>query len=141
MRVRDLQVGERLQTAEGAVGVEALEKVRGEYRVFNLEVERAHEYLVGEAGVRAHNTSPCGSGGVGGAPEPVRAFAHGTSLDNIDNIVANGLRADAARAATRGGALNRPGSFFVFSSRQADFLQESFNFGLRHAQQPAVLVT
>ena len=37
--VRDLQVGERLQTAEGAVSVEALEKVRGLHRVYNLEVE------------------------------------------------------------------------------------------------------
>ena len=60
VRVRDLQVGERLQTAEGAVSVEALEKVRGLHRVYNLEVEGAHEYLVGEAGVRAHNTD-CGN--------------------------------------------------------------------------------
>ncbi len=55
VRVRDLQVGERLQTAEGAVTVESLEKVRGVHRVYNLEVEGDHEYLVGEAGVRAHN--------------------------------------------------------------------------------------
>ena len=57
--VRDLQIGERLQTAEGAVSVEALEKVRGLHRVYNLEVEGDHEYLVGEAGVRAHNQSAC----------------------------------------------------------------------------------
>ena len=57
--VRDLQVGERLQTAEGAVSVEALEKVRGLHRVYNLE---DHEYLVGEAGVRAHNQSFCSGG-------------------------------------------------------------------------------
>ncbi len=56
VRVKDLQVGERLQTAEGAVTVEALEKVRGLHRVYNLEVEGDHEYLVGEAGVRAHNS-------------------------------------------------------------------------------------
>ena len=62
-RVRDLQIGERLQTAEGAVSVEALEKVRGLHRVYNLEVEGAHEYLVGEAGVRAHNTECGGEGG------------------------------------------------------------------------------
>ena len=55
VRIRDLQVGERLQTAEGAVTVEALEKVRSEHRVYNLEVEGNHEYLVGETGVRAHN--------------------------------------------------------------------------------------
>ena len=58
VRVRDLQVGERLQTAEGAVTVEALEKVRGVLRVYNLEVDADHEYLVGEAGVRAHNACP-----------------------------------------------------------------------------------
>ena len=56
VRVRDLRIGERLQTAEGAVSVEALEKVRGLHRVYNLEVEGDHEYFAGEAGVRAHNT-------------------------------------------------------------------------------------
>ena len=70
MSVRDLQVGERLQTAEGAVTVEALEKVRGEHRVYNLEVEGDHEYLVGEAGVRAHNQSACSGGGAGGGARP-----------------------------------------------------------------------
>ncbi|MEM1025990.1 MAG: Hint domain-containing protein [Myxococcota bacterium] len=55
VRIRDLLVGERLQTADGAVTVEALEKVRGVHRVYNLEVEGDHEYLVGEWGVRAHN--------------------------------------------------------------------------------------
>ena len=45
VRIRDLQVGERLQTANGAVTVEALEKVRGLHRVYNLEVEGDHEYL------------------------------------------------------------------------------------------------
>ena len=58
VQVGDLRVGERLQTAEGAVSVEALEKVRGVHRVYNLEVEGDHEYLVGEAGVRAHNACP-----------------------------------------------------------------------------------
>ena len=53
--VRELQVGERLQTAAGAVSVEALEKVRGTFRVYNLEVEGDHEFLVGDALVRAHN--------------------------------------------------------------------------------------
>ena len=43
-----------------AVTIEALEKVRGEHRVYNPEVEGDHEYFVGEAGVRAHNMSPCG---------------------------------------------------------------------------------
>ena len=33
--------------AVGAVTVAALEKIRGVYRVYNLEVEGDHEYLVG----------------------------------------------------------------------------------------------
>ena len=60
VRVRDLQVGERLQTASGAVTIESLEKVRGTHRVYNLEVEGDHEYLAGAAAVRAHNA--CGDG-------------------------------------------------------------------------------
>ena len=56
VQVRDLRLGERLQTAESAVRVEALEKVRGVHRVYNLEVEGDHEYLVGDAWVRAHNS-------------------------------------------------------------------------------------
>ena len=56
VRVRDLQIGERLQTAEGAISIVSLEKVRGLHRVYNLEVEGGHEYLVGEARVRAHNS-------------------------------------------------------------------------------------
>ena len=62
VRVQDLQIGERLQTAEGAVAVEALEKVRGLHRVYNFEVEGDHEYLVGEAGVRSHNSSALNCG-------------------------------------------------------------------------------
>ena len=62
VRVQELQIGERLQTAEGAVAVEALEKVRGLHRVYNFEVEGDHEYLVGESGVRSHNSSALNCG-------------------------------------------------------------------------------
>lgn len=58
VRVRDLQVGEWLQTAEGAVLIAALERERGQHRVYNLEVEGEHEYLVGELGLRVHNACP-----------------------------------------------------------------------------------
>ncbi|MEM7676451.1 MAG: polymorphic toxin-type HINT domain-containing protein, partial [Myxococcota bacterium] len=59
VQVRYLQVGERLQTAEGAVAIAALERVRHPDRVYNLEIEYDHEYFVGEFGVRAHNA--CGN--------------------------------------------------------------------------------
>ena len=61
VRVRDLQMGERLQTADGAVAVQALERLRGAREVFNIEVDADHEYLVGELGLRAHNA--CGRRG------------------------------------------------------------------------------
>ena len=55
VRVRDLRIGERLQTAEGAISIVSLEKVRGTFRVYNLEVEGDHEFLIGDAQIRAHN--------------------------------------------------------------------------------------
>ena len=55
VRIRDLRVGERLQTEEGAVTIAALEKVRDIHEVYNLEVEGDHEYLVGAAAIRTHN--------------------------------------------------------------------------------------
>jgi len=59
--VEELTVGERLQTAEGAVTIAALERERGPHRVLNIEVEGEHEYFVGDAEVRAHNAK-CGDG-------------------------------------------------------------------------------
>ena len=61
VRIRDLQLGERLQTAEGAVTVEALEKVREEHRVYNLEVLEVHEYFVGGAVALVHNAQATGT--------------------------------------------------------------------------------
>lgn len=54
--VRDLMVGELLQTERGALRIGSMERVRGTHSVFNLEVEGDHEYLVGADGIRAHNT-------------------------------------------------------------------------------------
>ena len=94
VRVRDLQVGERLQTAEGAVTVEALEKVRGVHRVYNLEVDADHEYLVGEAGVRAHNmcadeVARSGRGKNKLLPDPDAAGPHSTFKRGADGKVSN----------------------------------------------------
>ena len=65
VRIRDIRVGERLQTSEGAVTAEALEKIRGVHRVYNLEVERDHEYVIGKIGLRAHNNKVRPGGGEG----------------------------------------------------------------------------
>lgn len=38
--------------------MEALERVGGWRRVYNLEVERDHEYVFGEDDLRAHHSNP-----------------------------------------------------------------------------------
>ena len=80
VRVRDLQVGERLQTAENALTIASLEKVRGVHRVYNLEVKGEHEYLVGEAAVRAHNSSALNCGLTHGQLPSVPASGWGERL-------------------------------------------------------------
>ncbi|MEQ9497387.1 MAG: RHS repeat-associated core domain-containing protein [Deltaproteobacteria bacterium] len=56
VRVHELEVGERLLTASGAVTLARIERLPGAHLVFNLEVESDHEFFVGELGVLAHNS-------------------------------------------------------------------------------------
>ncbi|MGY0497345.1 RHS repeat-associated core domain-containing protein [Nocardia sp. FBN12] len=62
-----------------------------------------------------------------------REFAHGTSLDNANNIVNNGLDANAGQAATHGGLMSRPGSFFTHEVAGGDSpgFQSAYEWGLR----------
>jgi YD repeat-containing protein len=54
-----LKVGERLWAEAGAVTLESnVEKV-GTERVYNIEVETEHSYLVGSTKVLSHNVNPC----------------------------------------------------------------------------------
>jgi RHS repeat-associated protein len=55
----DLREGERLAARTGPVTIATnQEKSRAE-RVYNIEVETEHDYLVGDHGVLSHNESPC----------------------------------------------------------------------------------
>jgi len=58
----DLEVGERVRTAEGWATVEAMARWWGSATVHNLEVEAQHRFLAGAAGVVSHN-----AGGGGGS--------------------------------------------------------------------------
>ncbi|WP_375492777.1 RHS repeat-associated core domain-containing protein [uncultured Nostoc sp.] len=77
---------------------------------------------------------------------PDRDFAHGSSLEYIDNIINNGFDQNAASNSSRGGRVNRPGSFFAIELTQqggpsvGEKLTLSYNFGKRHAEEPAVLI-
>jgi hypothetical protein len=78
--------------------------------------------------------------------ENFRDFAHGSSLESINNIVANGLSLDAARNNSRGGLVNRPGSFFTIELTQEDGilvsqkLQLAYEFGLNRGSPTGVLI-
>ncbi len=53
-----LSIGERVATEHGEATVESIAPVVGEQRVYNLDVEGDHRYLVGEIGAVAHNATP-----------------------------------------------------------------------------------
>jgi hypothetical protein len=55
VRVDDLNVGERLRSANGPLAIESITDLSGIHRVYNLEVESEHMFLVGPQAVWAHN--------------------------------------------------------------------------------------
>ena len=73
-----------------------------------------------------------------------RSFAHGTSLDSATSIAAGGLLYEAGRALSRGGSANRPGHFHTYElggpGAPGGGMQAAYEWGLRHAPQPVVLV-
>lgn len=72
--------------------------------------------------------------------EPFRDFAHGSSLDNIRDIVENGFNSSKAKANSSGGRVNRPGSFFAVALPQDGGIQIAYEFGLRKDYRPAILI-
>lgn len=77
--------------------------------------------------------------------EKYRDFAHGSSLESINNIVANGISNEAIRNRTRGGQVNRPGFYTIELTQQDgntvnEKLSLAYEFGLRHSSQPAILI-
>ncbi|WP_024805794.1 putative T7SS-secreted protein [Nocardia sp. BMG51109] len=62
-----------------------------------------------------------------------RDFAHGTSLGHAENIMNNGISAEAGQAATHGGSMSRPGSFFTHevAGGQSPGFQSAYEWGLR----------
>jgi hypothetical protein len=73
-----------------------------------------------------------------------RVFAHGTSPEYAENIVASGLNEIAAKAASRGGTANRPGGFHTYEigppENPGSGLQMAYEFGHRHSSTPVVLI-
>src|SRR5262249_2351454 len=55
--------GEALRTRDGSAVVESVRAEPGAHRVYNIEVESTHSYLVGELGLLSHNDNPCAADG------------------------------------------------------------------------------
>jgi hypothetical protein len=70
----------------------------------------------GEVEVAAMNAAEEGGADIAeqAGSAAVRDFAHGTSMENAQSIVSNGLNEGAARAASLGGRYAQRGSFFSF---------------------------
>lgn len=54
--VKDLRIGEELQTTDGRKSVASLGFQKGRHQVYNIEVEAEHCYFVGDGEVLTHNT-------------------------------------------------------------------------------------
>jgi len=53
----DIMLGEEVMTHKGSAILESKERVLGEHKVYNLEVEGVHNFLVGEEGLVVHNAN------------------------------------------------------------------------------------
>ena len=100
-----LHTGELLRTAAGTyVQVGTIRRYESHQATYDLTVDAIHTYYViaDTTSVLVHNCN-----------EDID-FAHGTTLEHAQNIEANGLSSDAARAASSGGSVGQPGSLFTY---------------------------
>ncbi|MGE7390921.1 ricin-type beta-trefoil lectin domain protein [Streptomyces sp. NPDC004126] len=101
----DLQPGQWLRTSAGTrVQVQAVKRWTAQATVHNLTVADLHTYyvLAGVTPILVHN---CGE---------QLEFAHGTTASHADDIAANGLSSEAAKAASSGGGVAQPGNLFSY---------------------------
>lgn len=80
--VGELEVGERVKTIECVSSLLAKEKLKGQHRVFNLEIYREHNFLVAESGVLVHNSCAM--------PTPTTALRKvGQVFESVHDVMAN----------------------------------------------------
>lgn len=134
----DLSVGDALRALGGGSSVvEAVTVAHDAQPMYNLTVDTAHIFFVGDGQWLVHNTE-C-------TPSRIRDFAHSSSLQHIDNIMKNGLNNQAAYQASRGGLVSRPGSFFTMEITLDTFpsiAQDLIGFGRRNTvdDKPSILI-
>ncbi|WP_374776442.1 polymorphic toxin-type HINT domain-containing protein [Streptomyces sp. NBC_01310] len=132
----DLTPGEQLRQPNGTtLTVQTTRNYPYAVTTYNLTVDDFHTYyvLAGAAPVLVHNCNES------------MDFVHGTSSTHADNIEANGLSGDAARANSRGGSVGQPGNLFTYrvSPGDSDTLSAAADFGgsrTARGDRPAVLI-
>ncbi|WP_371659893.1 ricin-type beta-trefoil lectin domain protein [Streptomyces sp. NBC_00280] len=133
----DLKPGQWLQTGAGSrVQITAIKRwTTSDVTVHNLSVTNLHTYYVvaGATPVLVHNCNES------------MDFVHGTSSTHADNIEANGLSGDAARANSSGGSVGQPGNLFTYrvSPGDSDTLSAAATFGgsrTASGDRPAILI-
>ncbi|WP_033433214.1 RHS repeat-associated core domain-containing protein [Saccharothrix syringae] len=105
VNIGDLKPGQVLTSADGTSPVVTdVDRYTHFEPVYDLTVEGVHTYyvVIGVDDMLVHN---CGDN---------MDFVHGTSAAHADNIEANGLSADGARAGFHGGSLGQPGKLFTY---------------------------
>ena len=102
--------GEYLRGAYATVPVDGLDWHEGAEPVFNLEVESAHRYLVGDAGVLAHNANNCKPGAGGAAKGEETALKDFNQARNsaLEWLEARGFKAEQATVGKFGKNAGRP---------------------------------
>lgn len=116
-----------LSKDKNTVYIDSIESRECSVAVYNIEVEQLHTYFVSQLWILVHN-------------ECFRDFAHGSSLENIQDIMDNGFNSSRAKANSSGGLANRPGSFFAIELPQDGGIQLAYEFALRKNDQPAVVI-
>lgn len=78
-----LQKGDQLLTKdENAAFILSIDTLVGQYRVYNFEVEEAHNYFVSEEGILVHNPKGCGKVGKGGAHGQTKKFSESGKVES-----------------------------------------------------------
>ncbi|MGP4010193.1 polymorphic toxin-type HINT domain-containing protein [Streptomyces sp. 4N124] len=136
IKAGELEPGMTLHTPSGdTVEVTATRRFEERQRTHDLTVTGIHAYyvLAGATPVLVHNCNES------------MDFVHGTSSTHADNIEANGLSGDAARANSSGGSVGQPGNLFTYrvSPGDSDTLSAAATFGgsrTASGDRPAILI-
>ncbi len=99
-----LEVGEKLRTADGSVTIRSIDRLPGVHRVYNIEVNTNHSFYVSVANVLSHNYNPCGNKGP-------RGYRYNEKNFPTRKRAKDAARRDGAKRPDHDGTPTGPGHF------------------------------